>query len=122
MVATRRPGERRGVHAHHDDATRHALRGRRWCAELPTADLPETEVTDAAAAVDLHESLRRALLTLPVKQRAVLVLRYYEQLDEAEIAAALGCSPGTVKSRASRALTALREAGITRFDAEVSGA
>lgn len=47
--------------------------------------------------------------TLPTKQRAVVVLRYYEGLSEAEIAETLGISPGTVKSQASRALAALRE-------------
>lgn len=46
--------------------------------------------------------------TLPHRQRAVIVLRYYEQLSEAEIADALGCSVGTVKSQASRALASLR--------------
>lgn len=46
---------------------------------------------------------------LPVRQRAVLVLRYYEDLSEADIAVALGCSPGTVNSHASRALRTLRE-------------
>ncbi|GAB3069469.1 SigE family RNA polymerase sigma factor [Nocardioides zeae] len=47
--------------------------------------------------------------TLPRKQRAVIVLRYYEGLSEAEIATTLGISPGTVKSQASRALAALRD-------------
>lgn len=47
--------------------------------------------------------------TLPRKQRAVIVLRYYEHLSEAEIATTLGVSTGTVKSQASRALAALRE-------------
>ena len=50
-----------------------------------------------------------AVQTLPRKARAVVVLRYYEQLSEAETAEALGISVGTVKSQASRALAALRE-------------
>ena len=52
--------------------------------------------------------LRRALSRLPVRQRTVLVLRYYEDLSEAAIAELMGCLPGTVKSQASRALAALR--------------
>jgi RNA polymerase sigma-70 factor (sigma-E family) len=56
----------------------------------------------------VHDEVWRALLTLPPGQRAVLVLRYYEDLTEHEIADALGCRPGTVKSQASDALTSLR--------------
>ncbi len=53
----------------------------------------------------------RAVSSLPPKQRAVVVLRYYEGLSEAEIAAQLGIAAGTVKSQASRALTSLRARG-----------
>ena len=49
------------------------------------------------------------VLALPPRQRAVLVLRYYEDLTEADIAEVIGCRPGTVKSLASRALTRLRQ-------------
>jgi len=56
--------------------------------------------------VDLH----RALATLPKRQRDVVVLRYVADLSEAETAAALKCAPGTVKSHASRGLSALRDA------------
>ncbi len=52
--------------------------------------------------------LWEALKSLPTKQRAVIVLRYYEDLSEADIARTLGCSVGTVKSQASRALARLR--------------
>lgn len=54
-----------------------------------------------------HAALMAALRQLPQRQREVLVLRYWSELSEAEIAAALGIRPGTVKSAASRALTAL---------------
>ena len=54
----------------------------------------------------------RAVLALPPRQRAVLVLRYYEDLSEQQIADVLGCRPGTVKSQASAALATLR----TRLD------
>ena len=55
-----------------------------------------------------RDAALRALRLLPPKQRAVVVLRYYEDLPEAEIARVLGCSPGTVKSHSSRALRTLR--------------
>jgi RNA polymerase sigma-70 factor (sigma-E family) len=55
-----------------------------------------------------RDDLWRAVSSLPPRQRAVLVLRYYEDLSEQQIADALGCRPGTVKSQASAALTSLR--------------
>src|SRR4051812_1094944 len=57
-----------------------------------------------------HREVLAALRTLPTRQREVLVLRYWSELDQAQIAAAMGISPGTVKSTASRALAALESA------------
>ena len=70
----------------------------------------QTQATaDATAQVDLRDALVRLLLQLPPRQRAVLVLRYWEQLTETETAAVLGWPEGTVKSAASRGLRRLRE-------------
>ena len=63
---------------------------------------------DPTARVDLRDALVRLLVQLPPRQRAVLVLRYWEQLTEAETAAVLGWPEGTVKSAASRGLRRLR--------------
>jgi RNA polymerase sigma-70 factor (sigma-E family) len=64
--------------------------------------------TGELTAVDTRSELVAALATLPPRQRAVLVLRYFEDLSESETAAALQCSVGTVKSTASRALARLQ--------------
>jgi RNA polymerase sigma-70 factor (sigma-E family) len=81
---------------------------RRWHGETPTQPMPDVVGSDPLALVDSADGVRRALAALPAEQRAVVVLRYYCDLSEADIAAALGCSVGTVKSRAHRALAALR--------------
>ncbi len=92
---------------------REAIRGRRRRQlEQPHADIPDIPVADPAEASDTTAAVRSALEGLPVDQRAVLVLRYWSGLSEAEIATALDCRPGTVKSRATRALAALRESGL----------
>ena len=68
----------------------------------------QTAASDQAAAIANKDLLWRALAQLPAGQRAVLVLRYYEDLSEAQTAAVLGCSVGSVKTQASRALGKLR--------------
>jgi RNA polymerase sigma-70 factor (ECF subfamily) len=85
-------------------------RRRRWHAEVPTAALPERP--SGSEDLDLRATLRQALAALPAPQRAVLVLRFYEDLSEADTAAVLDTSVGTVKSRTSRALAALRATGL----------
>jgi len=65
--------------------------------------------TEAVDAVDLRDALGRALAQLPPMQRTVLVLRYWEQLSQAETAQLLGCPEGTVKSATARGLHRLRE-------------
>jgi RNA polymerase sigma-70 factor (sigma-E family) len=64
---------------------------------------------DGTGNVDLRDQLVRLLVQLPPRQRAAIVLRYWEDLTEAEAAEAMGCSVGTVKSATSRGLTRLRE-------------
>ena len=79
---------------------------RRWNGERPTAVLPEGAV--AAPDVDARGDLLAALATLPKGQRAVVVLRYFDDLTEAQTAELLGINIGTVKSQTSRALATLR--------------
>jgi RNA polymerase sigma-70 factor (sigma-E family) len=84
---------------------------RKWRGELPADRLPETTAPDAFspfAAVDSRHALRDALAQLPPRQRAVVVLRYHQDLSEAQVAELLGITVGTVKSQAAKALAALR--------------
>ena len=73
---------------------------------------------DAMATVDLRDALVRLLLRLPPRQRAVIMLRYWEQLSAAEAAEVLGCSEGTVKSTTSKGLQRLRELAGSWPDSE----
>ncbi|WP_309232154.1 SigE family RNA polymerase sigma factor, partial [Micromonospora tarensis] len=81
---------------------------RRWHGERPTEVLPERAGVDEIEQQLDRDLLWRHLKELPSRQRAVLVLRYYEDMSEAQTAAMLDISPGTVKSQASRALATLR--------------
>lgn len=77
------------------------------CDELPEPE-PQTGA-DPAEAQAVRDALWQAILKLPARQRAMVVLRYYEDLSEVQTAAVLGVSVGTVKSAVSRALSKLRE-------------
>ena len=81
---------------------------RKWRGEAPTDRLPESAVPDAYADADRRDAVRDALRRLPPKQRAVVVLRFHEDMTEAQVAALLGISVGTVKSQTSKALANLR--------------
>ncbi|MEW9554571.1 SigE family RNA polymerase sigma factor [Nonomuraea sp. NPDC050783] len=86
---------------------------RRRLEEYPSGDeLPEVVVPSAeqTPCEEVHERLERALEELPERMRAAIVLRYYEDMTEPEIARTLGISVGTVKSTVSRAMGKLRAA------------
>lgn len=86
---------------------------RPWRREKVVEFLPENpddSSSELAAMVADRELFRQALAGVPPKQRTVLVLRYYEGLDVASVAAAMGITAGTVKSQTARGLVALRAA------------
>lgn len=85
-------------------------RRKRRVSQLLTSETPDRSQPDDTAAADQRDVLRRALLTLPPKQRAVVVMRYYDDLSERQTAEVLGITPGSVKTHASRGLAALRDA------------
>jgi RNA polymerase sigma-70 factor (sigma-E family) len=81
---------------------------RRRVDEYPTDEIPDKPVADTSDSSELHDSLQRAIDRLPQRMRAAVVLRYFEDMSEAEVADVLGVSPGTVKSTVSRAVAKLR--------------
>jgi RNA polymerase sigma-70 factor (sigma-E family) len=84
-------------------------RRRKASHEIPLADVPDAATPDFSGVRAEAETMRLHLLALPAKQRAALVLRYYEDLTEAEVAEVLGVSRGTVSRHITRGLNALRE-------------
>jgi RNA polymerase sigma-70 factor (sigma-E family) len=93
-----------------------------WRRRARHRETTMAEVPDLAAAVpdisaETRLSLQQALRALPAGKRAVLVLRYFEDLPEAQVASILGCSVGTVRSQTHKAITQLRavldSAGLT---------
>ena len=85
-------------------------RRRKWNGEQPSDELPETAGDSVELPLLDRHLLWPLVCALPARQRAVIVLRYYEDLTEAQIADVLGCAPGTVKSQSSAAIGALRRA------------
>ncbi|HSR83512.1 MAG TPA: SigE family RNA polymerase sigma factor, partial [Streptosporangiaceae bacterium] len=81
---------------------------RRWRGELPVAKLPDVAGPDAFTGVEHRLALRSALGRLPPGQRAVVVLRYHQDMSEAQVADLVGISVGTVKSQAAKGLAGLR--------------
>jgi RNA polymerase sigma-70 factor (sigma-E family) len=81
---------------------------RRRVEEFPTDEIPDQVVADHSGNSDLQEMMRRAIDRLPERMRAAVLLRYYEDMTEAEVADVLGVSLGTVKSTVSRAVAKLR--------------
>src|SRR5262245_14628504 len=88
-----------------------SARRRRWHGEYAAAVPPDRpDPADPYAAVELRDTLARVLPTLGRRQRAIVVLRYFDDLSEPQVAEVMGCSVGTVKSQAARALVRLRAA------------
>jgi RNA polymerase sigma-70 factor (sigma-E family) len=94
-----------------DHAGQRALRNRELAMHESTfgSGPADPRAEGELQAVDSYTVLLAALASLPARQRAVIVLRYWHDLPEAEVAAVLSCSIGTVKSTASRGLSKLRE-------------
>lgn len=88
---------------------RHDSRRRRWWGERPTEHLPDLPGEDPTHRLLAEDAVRRALARLPAGQRQVVVLRFYADLTEPQVAEVLGIALGTVKSRTARALSALQD-------------
>lgn len=93
---------------------------RKWARVLPSADpaalMPTTGIPDQATASADRALLLDEIRKLPARQHAVIGLRYFADLDDAEIAAALGCKQSTVRVHAARALAALRVSSVASPD------
>jgi RNA polymerase sigma-70 factor (sigma-E family) len=92
---------------------------RRRVDEYPTDELPDSPTgEDATGDSDLHDVVQRAIDRLPRQMRAAVMLRYYDDMTEPEVAAALGISVGTVKSTVARAVAKLRKDAELGADAQ----
>ncbi|MCP3799614.1 SigE family RNA polymerase sigma factor [Allokutzneria sp. A3M-2-11 16] len=102
-----RKGQEPRAYVRRSMANAHVSRWRRTRRENLVADLPDVSIHHDHDRLE-DEPLWQALRALPPKQRAVIVLRYYDGLSEAEIAESLGVTKGTVKSQTSKAMASLR--------------
>ncbi len=91
-------------------------RRRRSFQERPSETMPERVGGDPADTVATHHAIVVALMTVPPRQRAAIVLRYYHDLTEAQTADVMGCSVGAVKSQVAAGLKRLRESLRGSFD------
>jgi RNA polymerase sigma-70 factor (sigma-E family) len=93
----------------------------RWRREVPVTTIPDrAEETDGLVSHARAAVVRQALGALPARQRAVLVLRFYEDLPITEVAELLGCSPGAVKTHTHRGIRKLRQLLGAEAVAEIS--
>jgi RNA polymerase sigma-70 factor (sigma-E family) len=90
------------------NASKRRFRRSRLSEQPSDSELPDPGVADPAADVGERSALLAALAELPPRQRAVVVLRYAEDMTDAQVGELLGCSAGTVRSQAARALAKLR--------------
>jgi len=82
---------------------------RRRVDEFPTDEIPDAAAEDTTRESDLRDVVQRAIDRLPRQMRAAVMLRFYDDMTEPEVAAALGVSVGTVKSTVARAVAKLRK-------------
>jgi RNA polymerase sigma-70 factor (sigma-E family) len=91
---------------------------RRRIDEYPTDELPDRAAADPSDERDLHDVVQRALDRLPRQMRAAVMLRYYDDMTEPQVAAAMGVTVGTVKSTVARAVGKLRDDDQLREEIE----
>jgi RNA polymerase sigma-70 factor (sigma-E family) len=92
---------------------------RRRLDEYPTDEVPDSPAADSTEDSDLHDVVQRAVDRLPRQMRAAVMLRFYDDMTEPEVAAALGVSVGTVKSTVARAVAKLRQDTELGADASI---
>jgi RNA polymerase sigma-70 factor (sigma-E family) len=118
LIATWRRWENLGPVQHPDTYVRRVLvttflrwNKRRWRGEIATDRLPDRATdSDVFAEIETQAAVRTALGVLPPRQRAVVVLRYFADLTEAQTAEAMNCAVGTVKSQSAKALATVHDA------------